>query len=273
MTHFQDPADAPRDKVAQVIATGAIPTVQFGVAAQAQDLGSINELCREFGAQVQIRFFGWEWKEFDTSILEQLPDVQNLSIDTLRTISDFAPIAALPKLTRFRFEVYEHPNGEFLNQLELQRFTHISLVANKRRNFDLSPLARATSLEHLFVQGHGRGIEAISGLPKLSNVFLSGFPKRHDLAFLNDLPALRSLMLMLGSRESISELANAELRTLKIVWVRLLEDVGHLARFKKLEELVIEDQLRLTEIDISGLRLRRLRIANCKNLTCVSPVE
>src|SRR5439155_17639126 len=105
------------------------------------------------------------------------------------------------------------------------------------------------------------------------DVSLSGFPKRHDLAFLNRLPALRSLMLILGSRESISELANAELRTLKIIWVRLVEDVGPLARFKRLEELVIEDQLRLTEIDISGLRLRRLRIANCKNLMRVTPLE
>src|SRR5437764_453820 len=139
MTYFQHPADATRDRVAQTIAAGAIPTVQFGAAAQAKDLGRINELCREFGTQVQIRFFGWEWKEFDTSILEQLPGVQNLSLDTLRAISDFAPIAALPKLSRLRFGVREQPNGEFLKQLDVQRFTHLSLLENKRRNFDLSP--------------------------------------------------------------------------------------------------------------------------------------
>src|SRR5208337_841257 len=108
--------------------------------------------------------------------------------------------------------------------LDLSRFTHLSLSENKRRNFDLSPLASAASLEQLFVQGHDRGIEAISGLPRLAEVSLSGFPKRHDLAFLNSLKTLRSLLLILGSRASIAEFRHSELRSLRIVWVRQLEE-------------------------------------------------
>ena len=270
---FRDPYTATSDGLRAIIAKGHSPVLQFNAPPEGDVLERMNALCQEFGADLQIRFYMFRWQEFDTSVLRRLPDVASLSIDSIRAISDFAPVAALPKLTRLRFGVHEHPNGEFLKQLDLARFTHLTIAENNRRNFDLSPLAAATSLEHLFVQGHDRGIGAIARLPKLCKVSLSGFPKRHDLAFLNDLSPLRSLFLILGSRRTIAEFTHPALRELKITWVRLLEDLGPLTRFEKLETLAIEDQLRLTSIDVRGLKLRQLSIANCKNLTSLEPIE
>lgn len=264
--HFQDALFASRERIRDVILSGRTPVLQFGEAPPPALLDRADGFCREFGVDLQIRFFGQQWKEFDTSVLGHLPHVANLSVDTIRSISNFAPIAELPELTRLRFGVYDHPDGGFLKKLHLPRFTHLTLAENKRRNFDLSPLGAATALEHLFVQGHWRGIESINRLPRLSDVSLSGFPAKHNLAFLNDLEALRSLFLILGSRNSIAEFTHAQLRALKIVWVRRLEDLGPLYRFANLEDLTIEDQLRLTILDLSGLNLRRLSITNCKNL-------
>lgn len=264
--HFQDITSASSEKIRDVIKSGNTPVLQFGDMPAPDQLERADAFCREFGADLQIRFFGQRWKVFDTSVLRRLPYVANLSIDTVRAISDFTPVAELPELRRLRFGVFEHPDGSFLKKLHLPRFTHLTLGENKRRNFDLSPLGAATALEHLFVQGHYRGIEAINRLPRLSDVSLSGFPMRHDLAFLSDLAALRSLFLILGSRKSITEFTHAQLRALRIVWVRQLEELGPLHRFSSLEELAIEDQLRLTVLDLSGLNLRRLHIANCKNL-------
>ena len=271
--HFHDPLLATREKIAEVIATGRIPVVQFSTQPSTDTLDRTNELCREFGPEVQIRFFGFEWKEFDTSILEHLPTVANLSIDTIRTISDFSPIAQLANLTRLRFGVFEQPDGAFLKQLDLARLTHLNLSENKRRNYDLSPLHAAISLEHLFIQGNDRAIEAIAELPRLEYVGLSSFPKRHDLRFLNALEPLRSLLLILGSRRSIAEFTHAGLKKLQIVWVRYLEDTGPLKRFSSLEELVVEDQKRLTHLDLHGLDLRVLHIANCKNLERIEGLE
>jgi hypothetical protein len=272
-SHFLEPSAASGEKIRGVIACGRTPVIQFGEAPDPAQLGQVNDYCREFGAELQVRFFGQRWREFDTSILRYLPDAANLSIDTMRAISDFAPVAGLSKLTRLRFGVYEHPDGNFLKQLCLSRFTHVTLAENKRRNFDLAPLGAATSLEHLFVQGHWRGIEAINRLPRLSDVSLSGFPAKHDLAFLNDLATLRSLLLILGSRKSIAEFTHAGLRVLRIVWVRQLEELGPLCRFESLEDLTIEDQLRLTVLNLNGLKLRRLSIANCKNLERIAGLE
>jgi len=169
--------------------------------------------------------------------------------------------------------VHEHPDGRFLEALDLARFTHLTLAANKRRNFDLAPLGAAAALGQLFVQGHHRNIAAISALPRLADISLSGFPKRHDLAFLNDLKSLRSLLLILGSRGSLAEFTHAALAKLRIVWVRELEELGPLRRFAALETLAIEDQLRLTSLDLSGLDLRRLTITNCKNLREIIGLE
>jgi hypothetical protein len=264
--HFQDLDSASSEKLSEVILSGRTPVLQFAQPPDLTTLERVNDFCREFGADLQVRFYSFEWKELDTRLLRHLPHAANLSIDTIRTISDFSPIAELPALTRLRFGVHEHPDGRFLEQLDLARFTHITLAENTRRNFDLAPLRAATSLEQLFVQGHYRGIDAVSGLPYLADVSLSGFPKRRDIAFLNELTALRSLLLILGSRASIAEFVHAGLQRLKIVWVRQLEEIGPLRRFASLEELVIEDQLRLATLDISELNLRRLVISNCKNL-------
>jgi hypothetical protein len=266
MIYFQDPLVVTREKVAEVIASGGTPVVQYGAAVQVTNAAYVNAICREFGADVQLRFHGWEWKDFDCTLLGQFPDVANLSLDTLRTVSNVDLLGTLPKLSRLRFGAYEHPDGAFLRQLDLGRFTHLTLTENKRRNFDLAPLAEARGLEQLFIQGHDRGVEAISSLPRLSDVSLSGFPKRHDLSFLNGLASLRSLLIILGSRQSIAEFAHSDLRKLSIIWVRNLEDLGPLDRFANLEDLSIEDQLRLTVLDISKLNLRRLRVSNCKRL-------
>ena len=264
--HFHDFASASSERIRATIQSERTPVLQFSDTPAPDAIAQANAFCREFGAEVQLRFFGFGWRAFDTALLRDLPDVANLSIDTIRAITDFAPVAALPKLTRLRFGVHEHPDGRFLEALDLARFTHLTLAANKRRNFDLAPLGAAAALEQLFVQGHHRNIEAISALPRLADVSLSGFPKRHDLAFLNDLKPLRSLLLILGSRASIAEFTHAELTKLRIVWVRELEALGPLRRFAALEALAIEDQLRLTSLDLSGLDLRRLTVTNCKTL-------
>ena len=271
--HFHDPDVATREKISDVIASGRTPVLQFSARPSTETLERMNELCREFGPHVQIRFFAFEWKEFDTSILKHLPNVANLSIDTIRTISDFDPIAELENVTQLRFGVFEQPDGAFLKKLDMTRLTHLNLSENKRRNYDLSPLRTATALEHLFIQGNDRAIEAIAELPRLEYVGLSGFPKRHDLRFLNALEPLRSLLLILGSRQSIAEFTHPGLIKLQIVWVRYLEDLGPLNRFSSLEELLVEDQKRLTQLDLHGLDLRALHIANCKNLERVDGLE
>src|SRR5437868_9853285 len=131
MAYLQDPASASRKMVGELVASGRIPVIQYSGAAQVHDLAAVNALAAEFGTNVQIRFFGREWQAFDASLLDQLPDVANLSLDTLRTITNLGSLAGLSQLVELRFAVFEHPDGGFLKTLPLDRYTSLGIGENK----------------------------------------------------------------------------------------------------------------------------------------------
>ena len=241
--------------------------IQFSKPGYSRQLyDRVNGFCREFGVNVQVRFFGYGWQTFDAAILDHFPDVANLSLDTLESITDITPLARLTKLRCLRFGIFRFADADLLKCLDLSNMTQLGLIANDRRNLNLAPLATARNLESLFIQGHSKGIGSICSLPRLNAVSLSGFPKKHDLAFLNALEALRSVRLILGTRASINEFTHDALRSLEIIWVKTLETLGDLSRFPALEELSVEDEIRITTLDLSGTHLRKLKLQNCKNL-------
>ena len=235
----------------------------------------VNRLCAQYGARLEVRFYGWyaQRGHFDAGIVRALPDVRRLSVDCLASIDNEDAIAELPHLESLHLGVFELPDGGLLAKLPLEQLTRISLVENRKRNFDLAPLARCTKAEVVFVQGHTRGIGALSGLPRVRDLMLSGMPKKQPLAFVNAMPGLRDLHLILGSRASIDEIAHDRLEKLTITWVRSLGSIGDLARFPALRELIVEDQLQVIEIDLAGAPIERLRVSNCKKLAALRGLD
>jgi len=218
---------------------------------------------------LEVRFYG-AYKDnghFDAALLRHLPSVRNLTLNCLRNVVSIETMSALPALEVLQFGAFDQQDGSFVATLPLEQLTRLGVEENKRRNFDLAPLARCGRLERLFIGGHTRGLGAISGLPKVRDLQFSGMPKTCLLDPINLMPALKSLRILLGSRESIDELAHPTLEKLTIDWVRGLQTLGNLARFPSLRELIVEDQLHVTEVDVSNLPLTGLRISNCKSLS------
>ena len=267
---INDPSTVDREAVLAILDRGVTPTVQFSHRGYTPALlEQINKLCVEFGERIEVRFYGHYDDSFDASALAPLRDVRWLTIDCLMSVVNGVWIDDLPPLTRFSFGVHGFDDPALLEKLDLSRLTHLRLSENAKRNLDLAPLAAAGRLEQLSVQGHSRNIEAITGLPALHTVGLSGFPNKKALGFLNALEPLRCLRLILGSRTRIGEFHHPDLEVLEIMRVRGLEDVGALARFPRLRALRIEDQLQLRSIDVSGMRLEKFCVLNCKNLESV----
>jgi len=77
-SHFLEPSAASGEKIRGVIACGRTPVIQFGEAPDPAQLEQVNDYCREFGAELQVRFFGQRWREFDTATLRYLPDAATL---------------------------------------------------------------------------------------------------------------------------------------------------------------------------------------------------
>ena len=258
------------------LAAGKNATAQWNAPPEDPEvLREVNRLCRAHGARFEVRFYGWYGRKglFDAALLEHLPEVRRLSVDCLRGIENVEALGRLPHLDNLHFGVYEIADGAFLSALPLEQLSRISLVENRKRNFDLAPLARCQSAEQVFIQGHTRNISVLSGLPHVHKLGLSGMPRKQSLDFVNAMSSLRNLMVILGSRESIDELAHPTLEKLDIIWVRQLATLGDLARFPALREFIVEDQLRLKRIDLTGPPIERLRITNCKSLVELVGIE
>ncbi len=233
----------------------------------------MNRLCVEFGPRLEVRFYGHYGNGFNADALTELPDVQWLSVDCLEKISNEDELTRLESLRRFSFGVYDFNTPDFLSAFEFKKLKELSLSGTKRSNFDLRFVERFKQLTELFVQGHTKSIGAISTLPKLKTLRLSGMPKKQELSFVNNIKSLGSLTLLLGSRPTIDEIKHATLEKLEIHWVRGLETLGNMGRFPALRRLRIEDQLQLRVLPLKGLQLRELAAFNCKNLDTITGLE
>ncbi len=263
-----DPQSISRHDVEDILARGYTATVQFSRPCYTPELlDSINRLCGEFGAQIEVRFYGHYRSGFDAAVLNHLPEVRWLSVDCLIQIANEETLWRLPCLERLSFGVQDFDRADFLEGFALEGIDGLILSENRKRNFDLAPLARCKELADLIVVGHTRNIEALSGLPKLARLSLNRIPRRQDLAFASGIAPLRTLHILLGGRPSVDELRHAELEQLHIDRVRGFESLGDLSRFPSLHKLRIEDQLQLRSFSLAGVSLRELLVVNCKNLT------
>jgi hypothetical protein len=262
-----------RAQVERILREGRQPTIQFSQPGYTPRLlRGIDAMCVEFGAQIEVRFFGHYQPGFDASWLSHLPNVGYLSVDCLRSISNLEALGGLTRLEKLSLGVYNLNRPDILHHLQLAGVTMLRLGEAKRCNVDLSPLTRCHSLRELSIAGHTQGFAQLEKLTWVSDLTLRSIPKKQSLAPICGMTGLRRLKLILGGRESIAEVQLPGLEALEIIRVRGLADVGPLARFPSLRKLRIEDQLQIKSIDVAGAlpELRDLNVFNCKNLTTVA---
>ena len=271
---INDPSVVSSRDIQRILDGGRSPTVQFSRPGYSRRLlQSLNRLCIEFGAQLEVRFYGHYGADFDATALAELPDVRRLSIDCLEQISNENHLLRLACLEQLSFGVYRFDKPNFLGGFAFENLTELSLSGTAKGNFDLSPLINCRHLTDLFIQGHTKNIDVVATLRRLKSLRLSGMPKKLQLSFVNDVATLRSLSLLFGSRSTIDEISHGLLEDLNITWVRGLESLGPLRRFPKLRVLHVKDQLQLRSISVVDPPLRELSVINCKNLEEIMGLE
>lgn len=236
-------------------------------------LAALNEACGLVKDRLQVRFYGHYGGHFDAMVLRHLPDTRNLAVDCLTAIQNEEEIGRLPNLRALDFGVFELDRPDFLRTIELRHLAQLSLGENRKRNFDLSPLADCMSLDSLFIQGHSKGIDGLECVPRLRTLTLSGYAKKHELNFVKGISTLRELKLILGGRADVDDLSSKSLETLQIIRVQGLATMGDLSRLPALSALRIEDQIQLKRVDLNGADLKRLALINCKNLVELPGLE
>jgi hypothetical protein len=274
-SRINDPEVISPAEVSEAVATRERLVIQFSHpdAYPPELLQNLNEACRLTDGRVQVRFWGHHGSQFDAAVLCQLPEVQNLAVDCLQRIENEDEIGKLPKLASFSFGVFEFDRPDFLHSLNLDRLTRLTLSETRKRNIDLAPLGRCPSLTELLVNGHANGIAAIANLSSLRKLTLSAFAKSNRLDFIAAMPSLVDLTLILGGRQNLDDLASTTVQMLQVLRVRGVETLGDLSRFPALRALRVEDQLQMTELDLSGANLERLWLYNCKNLSSLHGLD
>ena len=262
--------------IAQRLADGESLVVQFdGPGYGPALLDELDNLCATFGEQLEMRFYGLANTPFDCRALEQLPRVANLSVDCLQRAENTELLGQLAFLRRLSLGIFELEDDDILRFPNLRSLRHLAVSETKTKAIDLSHLSAFSSLEHLRIVGHTRGLEALQELPSLESLALSQIGKQTSLAFTNQIANLRSLSLLLGGRSSIAEIAAPQLQRLEVCRVQGLAELGELSRFRELTWLSVSDQARVTGLGFSApdSKLETLRIFNCKSLREVSGLE
>ena len=236
-------------------------------------LDALNEACRIAGDRIQVRFYGHYGATFDASVLRRLQDVRDFAADCLFEITNEDEIGRLPKLTRLSFGVFELNRPAFLETIDLAQLTRLVLSENRKRNVDLSPLARSELLDELFINGHSKGIGVLAGLSRLRKLSLGGYAKAHSLSFVSGIRNLKELTLILGGRTDIDDLSSESIETLQVLRVRGVSTLGDLSRLSAIQNLRIEDQLQLVQLNLAGAQLERLWIYNCRHLAELSGLD
>ncbi len=233
-------------------------------------LSSLNKLCERFEDKINVRFHGFQGKEFDFNVLNEINKVKSLTIDCM-TNTSIVNISALYKLSsieRLEIDIGSLNKKDLLFSKNLYELEKLAIGENGKDNIDLSVLENYYKLSDLSLIKQTANTNTIGKLSNLKKLLLGSFPKSVKLSFINQLKNLSVLKIIFGSRDSIEEVENINVQYLELLHVNSLEKLGDLSRFKNLREILITDQAKVTEIKFSTNcnNLEKVIIQNCKQL-------
>jgi len=265
---IQNPQQLDAAAIGAAIAAGRQVLVQFDTLGEPEPLlPELDALAAIHGTALTIRIYGYDPRVFDTRILRALPHVASLSIDCHRNALYLKTLGELRHLKRLDLGVYELAQTDILQWENLHGLEYLHLGETAKNNIDLAPLRHYTQLSSLTIEGHAMQIDALAGLPALTELSLYRMKNTVALDFISGIARLERLLLQLGGRESIREIDAPQLRELEVIRVRGLAELGDLGRFPLLRKLWLEDQIKLAQLDVSGNRLlERLHLLTCKGL-------
>lgn len=233
-------------------------------------LERLNTVCADWGAQLTVRFYAHYSDVFDASVLERLPDIHSLAADCLERASNLEAISGLEKLSKLSLGIYELDDKAVLSKLPLAQLREFTLSPAQTKALDLAPLAEASALRRLYIEGHHKNIAELAALNQLES-FTFNAKTGLDLSFINGMVGLRALKFNLGGTHSIADITLPKLEDLAFTMTKNLSELGDLQRFATLRRLFMQDQQNVSRIQVGAgnKALEHLWFYNCKNLEAI----
>lgn len=236
-------------------------------------LSDLNEICARNDESLGVRFYGHYSSIFDCDVLQKISDVKGLYLDCLQDVRNIHNLESLKHILMLSLDIHNFDETEILKYSNLYGLNTL-IISGVKKAINLEYLSEYRNLTALIVSGKMKNIEKIGSAIELKFLSLNSISKS-SISFVNELKKLKTLKFILGGRENLSEIAENEIENLEIIRVRGFSDISAISKFKKLKELLIEDQARLLSITFQSEleNLESLRIVNCKNLSNFKGLE
>ena len=223
---------------------------------------------------VQLRVYGHYRSECDLSTTRYVPHVRDFAADSLRSAINVEALADLTRLDALSLGIYELDSFEVLTHLP-PTLHSLTLGQTRSKKPDLAPLARFTSLQTIYIEGHTKNIGVLSGLTALEDVTLRS-TTTPNLDFLVPLTQMWSLDIKLGGTTSLDAISGMPgIKYLELWQIRGLADVGVISDLPGLQNLFLQSLPQVTTIPaLERLHhLRRVVLENMKGLRDLAALE
>jgi hypothetical protein len=254
---------------------GKLVIVQFSDKLYSDKiLTDLNELCLEYDDNFSVRFYGHYQGSFDCKTLLKLPNIKALWLDCLLKADNVEVLTELTNLRCLSLGVFELKETEIFQANNFQNLKELIIGETRTKALNLKYLENYKVLNYLIICGHTKNIDVVGKLSDLEYLGLNSISKI-PLDFINKLKRLKSLHFVLGGRENLDKIEENEIETLEIIRVRAFNSFKNISNFKKLKNLVIEDQIQLEALhfdnDISTLK--DFKLINCKTFKSLTGLE
>ncbi len=225
--------------------------------------------------EVELRVYGGYNEAFDLSFVKHLDHVRRFSADCLHHATGVENIKYLSELQSLRIGVFDLESFDFLNDLQPDHLTTLTLSPTRSKKPRLRVIERFTQLRTLCLAGQQKDIEVIGKLSHLQDLILCSITVP-SLDFLHGLDELWSLAIKLGGTKNLADLAALKrVKYLELWQIQGLVDLGSIAEMTGLQFLFLQSLRNVVALpDFSRLTaLRRLCLENLKGLRDLAAVE
>lgn len=233
-------------------------------------LGVVDEICRNAGQSVSVRFYGHYSSTIDCAVVSRLPACRSLFLDCLRPLANVEAVAGMQPLQTFGINVFEANYDQVLRYPSVQAASTLVIGTNRKTDWDLHPLGDFANLRSLNVGGQHKNIAVLGEMNGIRSLWLHSIPRKSPLAFVSHMTGLKQLKLVLGGRDNMDEVSHLHVDDLEVIWVKGLTRLDSSA-FPALRTLKVEDQAKIVTLDLRrNADLQKVHISNCKMLEQLS---
>lgn len=259
--------DVSESCIDMVISDKNVKVIQTSHPISSDSWKLIGEKLIKLRPDIEIRIYGHYSKSCDLSTLDYIPNVENLSVDCLRSVSNFERVERLRKLRLLSVGIYNLDTFSFLESLP-DSIEKLFLGATKSKKPSLEGLTKLAKIRELYIEGQNKELEVIGELRQLEKLVLR-FVSPADISFIRKLPKLWSLDIKLGGIKDLHSLEGlANLKYLELWQVKGLSDISVISSLVGLQYIFLQSLTNVVVFpDLRNLiNLRRVYLETMKGL-------